>query len=112
MTVDREISILGTIYTIGYKKPEEDSFLEKCDGYCDASSKSIVINKENRNKVGDWDAVMKQSLRHEIIHAYLNESGLQHNFQHCNEFGHEETMVDWFAIQFYKISKTFEELGI
>lgn len=59
------------------------------------------------------DAVngMKKQLRHEIIHAFLAESGLQANFEHYKQFGHEETIVDWFAIQFPKIMKTFEEIG-
>ena len=55
---------------------------------------------------------MKKQLRHEIIHAFLSESGLSVNFEHCSKFGHEETMVDWIAIQFPKIHKVYEELGI
>ena len=34
------------------------------------------------------------------------------NFQHPEQFGHDETMVDWFAIQFPKILKIYTELAI
>lgn len=43
---------------------------------------------------------------------FLSESGLQSNFEHSQQFGHEETIVDWFAIQFPKIFKVFQELDI
>ena len=55
---------------------------------------------------------MKKQLRHEIIHAFLAESGLQTNFEHCRQFGHDETMVDWIAIQFPKIYKVYKDVGI
>lgn len=42
----------------------------------------------------------------------MAESGLQSNWQHIEEFGHDETTVDWFAIQSPKIFKVFQELDI
>lgn len=102
MTVD----ILGTTYNIKRKKLDEN-----VDGWCDDTSKTIVIRKDNYNNVEDL-YLMKKQLRHEIIHAFLSESGLSVNFEHCIRFGHEETMVDWIAIQFPKIHKVYEELGI
>lgn len=48
-------------------------------------------------------------MRHEIIHAFLAESGLQANYEHYRQFGHDETLVDWMAIQFPKIYKAFRE---
>lgn len=108
----KTVSILGTEYTILYSSTAEDHWLENTDGYCDYTSKKIVIKQNNDNEVGNFEYLQKKSLRHEIIHAMLAESGLQSNFQHCKEFGHDETMVDWFAIQFPKILKVFEELDI
>ena len=58
------------------------------------------------------DGLQKKALRHEIIHAFLAESGLQANFKHCDQFGHDETMVDWFAIQYHKIGAVYKQLGI
>lgn len=109
---DRKINILGTEYKIEYKTTTEDTCLEEADGYCDCTSRLIVIKANNNNELGDFERSQKKALRHEIIHAFLAESGLQSNFQHCNEFGHDETMIDWFAIQFLKIYKVYEILGI
>ena len=82
------------------------------DGYCDYTSREIRIRNDNVNEVCDFDELMRKQLRHEIIHAFLAESGLQANFEHYKQFGHEETIVDWFAIQFPKIMKVFKELEI
>ena len=102
-----KVNILGTDYTIEYK----ELGTEGIDGYCDYTSKEIVIRSDNENGVNDFKSLQKKQLRHEIIHAYLSESGLQSNFEHTNQWGHEETMVDWVAIQFPKMLKTFEEVG-
>ena len=37
------ISILGVPYTLEYRKKAKDPNLEHCDGYCDFSTKSIVV---------------------------------------------------------------------
>lgn len=49
-------------------------------------------------------------MRHEIIHAFLFESGLSENFTHP-EYGHDETYVDWIASQFPKMCEVFKEVG-
>ena len=100
--------ILGTTYKIKRKNFKDAD----TEGWCDNTSKTIVIRKDNYNNVGNFEQLMKKQLRHEIIHAYLSESGLQSNFENCTHWGHNETMVDWMAIQFPKIYKTYEELNI
>ena len=45
--------------------------------------------------------------RHEIIHAFLFESGLAEN----SAWAQNEEMVDFFAIQFPKLLKAFETAG-
>lgn len=107
-----EVNILGEEYTIIECTKEEDSFLDKCDGYCDKTTRKIVIVKEKPDsELGDWEVYRKKVLRHEIVHAFLFESGLHENFEHAREWGHEETMVDWIAAQFPKMLKTFKEAG-
>ena len=97
------VNILGTEY-----KVIREQFKDKdCDGYCDYTSREIKIRDDNVNEVGDFDELMRKQLRHEIIHAFLAESGLQANFEHYRQFGHDETLVDWFAIQFPKMIKAF-----
>lgn len=104
----QKVNILGTEYEIIRESFEEETI----DGFCDYTAHVIKIRNNNVNEVGDFEKLMKKQLRHEIIHAFLAESGLQANFEHYKQFGHEETIVDWFAIQFPKIMKVFEELGV
>ena len=102
------VNILGTEYTIKTKELKG----ENIDGYCDSTEKSIVLRSDNVNGVGDFQELMKKQLRHEIIHAFMFESGLSCNWQHVEQFGHDETTVDWIAIQAPKFLKVFEELEI
>ena len=101
------VNILGTEYKV-YREKIKD---KDVDGYCDYSSKEIKIRDDNVNEVGDFDGLMRKRLRHEIIHAFLAESGLQANYEHYRQFGHDETIVDWFAIQFPKMIKAFESVN-
>lgn len=105
---DCEINILGTEYHIEFKELEDAGI----DGYCDYSSKHIVVRSDNSNKIEDFEWLQKKQLRHEIIHAFMAESGLQANWEHETQFGHEETVVDWFAIQCPKIFAVFMQLGL
>lgn len=103
-----KINILGTEYTIEPRNLKDENY----DGFTDNTNKLIVIRSDNQNEVGDFDFLQKKQLRHEIIHAFLSESGLQCNWQHTEQFGHDETTVDWFAIQSPKIFKVFQELDL
>ena len=105
-----KIDVLGIEYTVERLSKSEDKFLEKCDGYCDKTTKRIVIKTEDEeSELGDYSVYMKKITRHEIIHAFLFESGLAENFEHPNQFGHEETMIDWVAIQFPRLQKAFKD---
>lgn len=105
---DCNVSILGTEYRIEFKEMKNVGI----DGYCDYTSKHIVIRSDNENELEDFEYIQKKQLRHEIVHAFMAESGLQSNWNHTTEFGHEETTVDWFAIQSPKIFSVFTELGL
>ena len=106
-----KVNILGTEYTIEKKSKTEDTFLNQCDGYCDKTTKKIVIKtKDEDNELDDYEVYEKKIMRHEIIHAFLFESGLHENWEH-KQFGHDETYVDWIAVQFPKMQKAFEEAG-
>lgn len=102
-----KVNILGTEYTIERRELNGEGI----DGYCDYSAKIIVIRSDNTNNLEDFERHMKKQLRHELIHAFLAESGLQSNFEHSNQWGHEETMIDWVAIQFPKMYEVFKEVG-
>ena len=116
-TMEKEIAkvdILGTEYTITKKKFDDDS---STDGYIDWTDKTITIYDYDNYQFGDEvtlhdkKELMNQALRHEIIHAFLYESGLGDNWEH-KAIGQEETVVDWIAYQFNKIKAVYDELGI
>lgn len=60
----------------------------------------------------EQESYYKKVLRHELMHAFLNESGLSANstVPDC-AWAKNEEMVDWFAIQSPKIFKVFSEAG-
>ena len=104
-----KINVLGTEYTIRTKKRHKDTLLKSMDGYCDDSVKRIVVShlEPEPDSKHDLEAVWKKVLRHEIIHAFLSESGLAEN----RDWAQNEEIVDWIAIQGPKIYKVWKEVG-
>ena len=94
------IKILGTKYTIKEVNHCEIDGV-KILGVTDFETKEIQILKN-----GD---LKNSTIRHEIIHAYLYESGLNNNSNESDSWARNEEMVDWLAIQLPKIFKTFQE---
>lgn len=113
------VDILGTRYRIEIRKADEDKYLRErhADGYCSKGERLIVIadlktmpdsefltETENIN-------IQKDILRHEVVHAFLNESGLS---TCANAWGgawpKNEEMVDWIALQAPKIFETYKYL--
>lgn len=118
---NRKINILGTEYRIETHKVSEDSYLEdnKLSGYCGEEEKLIVVADMSEEKYFTGmdekaqEAYRKRVLRQEIMHAFLNESGLSDSSnQYGGAWAKNEEMVDWFAIQSPKIFKVYSELGI
>lgn len=102
MTVD----VLGTTYTIKESNSVIDLNLEDNDGYCDVTTKTIVIDtfKDSPGSVKDLESYKKQVIRHELVHAFLFESGL-----HGCSWAKDEEIVDWIACQFPKLQHTFAQ---
>ena len=100
-----QVDVLGTSYSIRQSNKVENLNLEGADGYCDHSTKTIVIDtfKDSPGSLEDLDEYRKQVTRHEVIHAFLFESGLD-----SSSWARNEEIVDWFAIQFPKLLKAFE----
>lgn len=104
------VNVLGTDYTIKKSNTVEDVNLLEMDGYCDTSTKTIVISdfletKDLPQALGNVEDYSKKVCRHELVHAFLTESGLQD----CSWAAKEE-IVDWIACQFPKMLKAFEEV--
>lgn len=108
MTID----ILGTKYKIIEKSCEDDKLLEECDGYCDWTTKTIVVEREMVGTLGDMDSYVKQVTRHEIVHAFLFESGLSQASQPVDAWARNEEMVDWIARQGSKIYKAWQDAKV
>ncbi len=98
------IKVLGVDYEIIESNREDDNNLEDADGYCDFSVKKIVIDtfKNRPGSMEDLTEYKKQVIRHELIHAFLHESGLD-----ANSWAGNEEIVDWIAIQFLKMAEAF-----
>ena len=93
-----KINILGTEYKVYIDTASDNKLLEKCDGFILPEKKEIYIEKDCSKKHQD------QILKHELVHAYLYESGLD-----VESWGRNEEIVDWIALQLEKIIKTFKE---
>lgn len=99
----KNINILGSTWTVRPEEMKDNSY----DGFAGPSTREIKIRMDNTNEVEDFEALMKKQTRHEIIHAFLYESGLSFN----SDWAVNEELVDWIAIQFPKIAEVYEKLG-
>ena len=114
------VNVLGAEYTIEIKKYAEDEAFERrsIDGYCDWLTKKIVVCDMSTYKGWEHEtketisASEKKTLRHEIVHAFFDESGLGSNtFSVDGPWATNEEMVDWIAVQGPKIYKAWQEAG-
>ena len=112
------VNILGTPYEIIVKKYDEDEAFERRSivGFCDGYVKEIVVCDMHTYK--GWEneaektvvAAQKQALRHEIVHAFFDESGLMDSSSMVEcPWSQNEEMVDWIANQGMKIYKAWVE---
>lgn len=102
-----KVNVLGIDYEVMTNVSEDDDpKIVDCDGYCDFTTKQIKIAEmiPDDRTYKDLKVYERRTIRHELIHAFLFESGLDHN-----TWGRNEEIVDWIAIQFPKMNKAFEE---
>ena len=111
LTEPRVINVLGTNVHVHFRVEKEDPKLVDCDGYFDHSESLIVVKipEASDDSIGNTEAYQKKVLRHEIIHAFLYESGMDWSSGPAGAWAVNEEMVDWFAIQSPKIFKVFRE---
>ena len=105
------VTVLGVPYTIHEGNAVDFPALNDCDGYCDTSTKEIVVsdmteNKGSSNAKGDLACYQRKVIRHELTHALLFESGLS-----VNSWADNEEIVDWIAIQFPKLQAGFNAVN-
>lgn len=107
-----KVNILGSVWRFDYIAAEEDKTpILGVSGYCDPTVKRIVVYKAPKDAtVRDVGVTERATARHEVLHAYLYESGLGEEMRGVN--GHDEQIIDWFANQAMKIYGTYRELGV
>lgn len=113
MTPHKIVSVLGTGYTIYLDVERADKpLLNEADGYCDTSTKEIFIAKFEADYDTLQDPVyyVNKVLRHELVHAFLHESGLDNNSH--NGWARDEEIVDWIAYQFNKLAAVIDQAKI
>ena len=115
----KRVNILGTTYKVYLNVPcAKDPKLDGLFGYTSVHDKKIVV--ADIRTIPGWESsddvtvadVYSSTVRHEVIHAYLAESGLNGSANGVTCWALNEEMVDWFAVQFPKLVKTFCELGV
>lgn len=113
-----KVNILGTPYEIIVKKYDEEEAFDRRSiaGFCDGYAKEVVVCDMHTYK--NWEheaektvvAAQKQTLRHEIVHAFFDESGLVDSSSMVDcPWSKNEEMVDWIANQGMKIYKAWQE---
>ena len=114
LTEPKVIDVLGTDIQILFRKEKDDEKLKSMVGYFDSSKSLIVVKilEPDGYSLGNLDRYQREILRHEIIHAFLYESGLDGSSGYSENWAANEEMVDWFAIQAPKIFKVFRELEL
>lgn len=114
----KTVNILGNRYSVYIDVPEsKDKELVNRFGYCSPTMRKIVT--VDLNTVDTWKdepqasklVQRKATLRHEVIHAFLYESGLWGSSLNCESWAMNEEMIDWIAQQFPKILKVYRQLG-
>ena len=108
-----KVPILGEEWTVRIVSEASDPRFKKlnCDGFCDWSTKEMIVNNGDPKEawsIGDPKNNILHSIKHELVHAYMFASGLAGDWEHKNEFGQEETVVDWVAWQMEKMADTMK----
>lgn len=115
----KKINVLGTEYTLHIKKYDEDETFDRLGfcGYCDYWVHEIIVCDMTTYKGWEHEpfataeAAQNQTIRHEIVHAFLSESGLLSSHTSNNSWAKDEEVIDWFAAQGAKIYAAWEEAG-
>ena len=103
---NKKVMVLGEEYTIEYRRESEDPRLsDDCAGYTDPSVRRIVIGicEEALDNCENQEEMRRRTLRHELVHAFAIESGLDNN----SGWAMDEEMTAWVANQAPKMLDVF-----
>lgn len=102
------VKVLGTEYEVVIAlETDNNPKLKNANGYIEPYSKKLVIENFTPDDmtVENPDAFRRKVLRHEIVHAFLHESGLWES-----SWADNEEIVDWIAYQGPKVFKAWQEV--
>lgn len=91
-----EINVLGTIYKIKHGSVKDYPKLKDAVGLCEKYTKEIILDIDGYNDPDSFDNMIdydRHTLRHEIAHAFLHESGFDSNLT----YDQEERIVGWIS---------------
>ena len=110
---DGLVYILGTQYNIKLISEADDPMLKTLEGYTDQTVHKIVVKliEKKSDSVQNLADYAKNIMRHELIHAFLFESGLGTCANGVDCLSQNEGMIDWFSYQSPKIFKLFQQLN-
>lgn len=104
-----KVNVLSTVYRIKYVPS-----LDGRGGETDFYTKEICISEQNdipaEYKTDNLKEMQRHVLRHELIHAFLFESGMDQNSAAHEAWAVNEEMIDWVAIQMPKIMAAYESV--
>lgn len=102
---EMQINILGSQWRVVSRNEKEDERLKGSSGLTDSSCRTIVLTDASPSEytIANPCSDLQRTLRHDIIHAFMFESGLWCNSISTENWSMNEEMVDWFAIQLPKI---------
>lgn len=113
--ISESVNIMGVLWKIVLRKKRDDEYLEAVCGYCDNTIKTIVIRKfhtvSKPHECADLQELERSTLRHEIVHAFMFESGLANDSFASKCWAKNEEMIDWIAQQHQKIHAAYVEAG-
>ena len=104
-----KVNVLSTVYRIKYVPS-----LDGRGGETDFYTKEIRISEQEdipaEYKTDNLKEMQRHVLRHELIHAFLFESGMDQSSAAQEAWAVNEEMIDWMAIQMPKIMAAYESV--
>lgn len=104
-----KVNVLGTEYGIRYVPS-----LDGRGGETDFYTKEIRISEQEdvpaEFKTDNLKEMQNHVLRHELIHAFLFESGMDQSSTAHKAWAVNEEMIDWMAIQMPKIMAAYNSI--
>ncbi|VDG32868.1 hypothetical protein [Lactobacillus plantarum subsp. plantarum] [Lactiplantibacillus mudanjiangensis] len=107
MSKTKSINVMGVPYKIFFDSTDSRLEYANADAITDSTTKEIHVAKfeDSPNSVANLQTYSQKVLYHEVLHAFLYESGLDSN----SDWARNEEIIDWFALQHEKIDSALSQ---